>query len=290
MTNKILLLFLLSTMLSCSSSRKTYSNKTAEATNPVFDFILQKAEKEILICAHRSFHKTAPENSLQSVKDAIALGIDFIEIDVRTTIDDSLVIMHDNTIDRTTNGKGEVNMFTYAQLQQFNLKIEDSVTVHKIPVLNEVFSLLKGTSVIVNLDQKAVKTDRLHAYVRSAGMEHQVISYTGGWANTKKNIREDPLFAVLPMAKTKADIDLYNDRVLSPLIHLVDETFTTENMKTLKENGKISFVNTLWDEDDTFILGETAGMDSVISLRPSIIQTDYPELLKNYLKQKGLHN
>lgn len=61
--------------------------------------------KKVLVVAHRGDWRNAPENSLQAFQNCIAMGVDMIEIDLKMTKDNQLVIMHDNTIDRTTDGK-----------------------------------------------------------------------------------------------------------------------------------------------------------------------------------------
>lgn len=63
--------------------------------------------KKVLVVAHRGDWRNAPENSLQAFQNCIAMGVDMIEIDLKMTKDNQLVIMHDNTIDRTTDGKGK---------------------------------------------------------------------------------------------------------------------------------------------------------------------------------------
>lgn len=63
-----------------------------------------------------------PENSLPAIEHSVKAGVEMIELDARPTSDGVLVLMHDNTIDRTTNGSGAVGDFTYQQLQQFYLK------------------------------------------------------------------------------------------------------------------------------------------------------------------------
>ncbi len=64
--------------------------------------------KVFLICAHRGAHNDFPENSLASFKKAIELGIDIFELDIRATRDDSMIIMHDKSVYRTTGGHGYV--------------------------------------------------------------------------------------------------------------------------------------------------------------------------------------
>src|SRR5690625_7912765 len=62
----------------------------------------------ILVTAHRATHDSAPENSLTAIRHSIRDKIDIVEIDVKRTQDNQLVLMHDRTVDRTTTGSGEV--------------------------------------------------------------------------------------------------------------------------------------------------------------------------------------
>lgn len=281
--DRLLIGLVLVFLCSCVTEKKDVKS------NHIIRVIKDRVETEILVCAHRSYHKKYPENSLVSVEHAISAGIDFVELDVRTTKDDSLVIMHDATINRTTNGIGNVKDYTYGELQGFNLKIGDSITKHKIPLLHEILTKVKGTSLILNLDLKAVESNHLLKELRKTGMEHQVISYTGSREKTEQILFEDPIYAVMPLIKTNENLQFFTDSIPTMLVHFTNETFVPENVRVTKKNGQISFINTLWKEDVDFAKEKYATMDSVISLNPSIIQTDHPKLLIEYLKTKGLH-
>src|SRR5258708_9235592 len=69
-------------------------------------------DRRIAVIAHRGEHLNHTENTLAAFQAAIDLGADYFELDVRTTKDGKLVLMHDGTVDRTTNGKGEVANLT----------------------------------------------------------------------------------------------------------------------------------------------------------------------------------
>ena len=100
MSGKILLTVLVQVLfLNIASSQESARFKQI---NKAF---LSPDSKVILIASHRGTHNTFTENSMAAFKKGIELGIDVIEIDVRHTKDDSLVIMHDGSVDRTTNGK-----------------------------------------------------------------------------------------------------------------------------------------------------------------------------------------
>src|SRR5208282_3553146 len=74
---------------------------------PVFG-LAQAKPQHIMVIAHRGAHEGVPSNTLLSLKGGIDLGIDYVECDIRTTADNKLVIMHDGTVDGTTNGKGTI--------------------------------------------------------------------------------------------------------------------------------------------------------------------------------------
>ncbi|GMN11562.1 hypothetical protein MTsPCn9_25600 [Croceitalea sp. MTPC9] len=280
-------------LLSCVNKNGERKNETAidnaiTANNAITE-IAQRAKEGILICAHRSFHRDAPENSIESIKRAIGEGIDMVELDVRTTKDSVLVLMHDDSIDRTTTGSGKVSQYTFKELQQFNLKSGDSISNEKIPTLKDALDILKESRCIANLDLKAVDYEKLHKVLQSKNMQHKVISFIGKKEKVMEMVEIDSLYAILPLSKSEEDVLFYAENTTSILQHFTEESFTRELMELAKKNNQLVFINTLWDEDEDFREGNVASMDSIIAFRPAIIQTDYPKMLLGYLRQKKLH-
>lgn len=96
------------------------------------------------ICAHRGAMNTHPENTIPAFREAIRLGAHMIEFDVRLSKDGHLVIIHDSSIDRTTNGTGKVNSKTLEELQELDCgswKSEEYKGT-KIPTLEQVLSIM----------------------------------------------------------------------------------------------------------------------------------------------------
>lgn len=95
--------------------------------------------------AHRGFSGKYPENTMLAFKKAIEVGADGAELDVHFTKDHELVIIHDETIDRTTSGSGYVVDFTYDELSKFNAygNFKGKYEFQKIPTLREYFELVK---------------------------------------------------------------------------------------------------------------------------------------------------
>ena len=92
----------------------------------------------MLIIAHRGASGYEPENTLRSFRKAIGLKSDAIELDVQLTKDNKLVVIHDETVNRTTNGKGKVKDLTLRELRKL-----DAGKGEKVPTLEEVFNLVK---------------------------------------------------------------------------------------------------------------------------------------------------
>ena len=94
--------------------------------------------------AHRGAPAFIPENTIPSFLKAIELQADYLELDVHQTQDNHLVILHDKSIDRTTNGKGQVSELTLDQIKSFDagLWFDKKFLNHKIPTLAEVLDLL----------------------------------------------------------------------------------------------------------------------------------------------------
>ena len=96
------------------------------------------------IFAHRGSKGTHPENTLASFKEAVRVGSDGIELDVHLTKDGHLVVIHDETVDRTTNGTGEIRSLTLAEIKELDAGswFHNKYAGEKIPTLEEVLLLL----------------------------------------------------------------------------------------------------------------------------------------------------
>ena len=110
------------------------------------------------IFAHRGASAYAPENTLPAFEKAVDIGADGVELDIHLSRDGRLVVIHDEMLDRTTNGHGFVKDFTLAELK----KLDASKTMTssgfcnlRIPTLGEVYELLADTELLVNVEVKS---------------------------------------------------------------------------------------------------------------------------------------
>lgn len=122
------------------------------------------------IFAHRGASGTYPENTMKAFKEAEKSGCDGIELDVQRTKDGALVIIHDETVNRTTDGRGIVAEMTKKQIRSLDASYNKKkwFSQPKIPLLEEVFEWLLTNEMICNVE---LKNDK----VRYEGMEEEVL-------------------------------------------------------------------------------------------------------------------
>ena len=114
------------------------------------------------LIGHRGARFEAPENTLAGFRHAIELGLSAVEFDVRVTRDNELVVIHDATVDRTTDGTGEVSSFSLAELRELDARAEfsDWPEVCQIPTLSEVLDVVDGLpTVLIEIKQRVDHDD-----------------------------------------------------------------------------------------------------------------------------------
>lgn len=113
-------------------------------------------EKKIFVQAHRGASGYAPENTMASFKMALEMKADYLELDVHLTKDGHLVIMHDETVDRTTDGKGAIKDMTLAEIKKLDagIKYDKKFKGEKVPALEELLKTFAG-KVKFNIEIKA---------------------------------------------------------------------------------------------------------------------------------------
>jgi glycerophosphoryl diester phosphodiesterase len=133
------------------------------------------------IIAHRGASGHAPENTLAALERAVQLGATFVEVDVHLTRDARFVVIHDGTVDRTTNGHGAVHDFTLAELREFDagLWFDRQFSGQRIPTLEEVLEFSCLHDVVVYLEIK---------YDAAWGMHHALAAALHGSGSSARSI------------------------------------------------------------------------------------------------------
>src|SRR5580700_11688902 len=112
----------------------------------LFTILCAAQTRQIVAIAHRGEHLERPENTMPAFEEAIRVGADFIEVDVRTTADGKLVLSHDSSVNRCTNGTGEVRDMTFEQIEGLDAGVKSAPQFAgtRIPTFDEVLKLAHG--------------------------------------------------------------------------------------------------------------------------------------------------
>ena len=268
--------------------------------------LFSKGNKEILVAAHRGDWRNAPENSMQALLNSIEKGFDIMELDVKMTKDSQMVIMHDQTIDRSTNGRGKVSDYSLAEIQQFKLKNGlGRITPNHIPTLKEMMLAAKG-KIIINVDKGNDHLKEVFQILQETETLNQTIVNVGDnltfeYLKSHEVIpAEAYLMVVVNMKGTDAlpIIKSYLPNKKS-IIQPIFDTDTLKNLKMLPEIAKqqVLWLNSLWPSlngghDDDLAVEENKKKESwgwLVEKKPAILQSDRPAELILYLKKAGLH-
>jgi glycerophosphoryl diester phosphodiesterase len=278
----------------------------------------------VLVVAHRACHAPAPsrgvltsvpENSLAALERCIALGVDMVEIDVRRTQDGALVLMHDERVDRTTTGRGRVADLTLGEVQALRLKVGDEETQVSPPTLAAFLRVARGR-ILVNLDLKEGGP--------LAGQVAQVVHDLGAddWVlfKARADLGEAPI-ADQPLYKTLAFMPIVGGKAGKNADQLAAITATQASgaraipaveMDALKKGDFVAvraaahaarirlWTNTLAGKglkgvsdaagDRSALTDPGKAWGGLIAEGISVVQTDHPAALLDYLNEQGLRD
>jgi glycerophosphoryl diester phosphodiesterase len=189
-----------------------------------------------LLCGHRGARVHAPENTMASFERAAELGADLIELDVRLTSDGALAIIHDSTVDRTTNGSGRVADLTWAEIQALDagIRFSEAFAGQRVPSLQQVLEWARGR-VYLAVEVKVpapVPPDvlaRIAEVIRDGGMADQV---------TMHDIPQPDITAV---------------RQVDPAIQVMCDwgsTIRNDLPETIRRSSEIGGAAVIWDWHD----------------------------------------
>lgn len=240
---------------------------------------IKPAKHGVYVVAHRGAHESIPENTLAAYKKAIEIGVDFVEIDVRTTKDGDFVSMHNDDVDAYCQGavKGKVKDFTLAELKALDIgsRVGPQWKDERIPTFDEILDSCKDKCGIY-LDLKNAAVAPLVEKIKARGMEHDVL-----WYASPREIEE--LKTLCPECVEMPDpgpeknlmnlIDRLSPRVIASVWKFLTKTF----VDTCHAHGAIVIV----DE------GGPDCWEQALAWGTDGIQTDHPADLIAFLESKG---
>ena len=290
----------------CGQKEPQYANRAekilAEIHNP--------ESKYVVVACHRGDWRNYPENSIPAIESIIRMGADIMELDLKLTKDSVLVLSHDKTIDRCLTGKGNVSDYTLAELKAMRLKRAHGVATDslRIPTLKEALECCKDR-ICVNVDQGYEYYDLVLQITEELGVTDQILikgSYPAAAVAEKMASHEHNMMYMpicnLSKESGKKLFEEYQEKGIVPLAYEICwKKFSPEvqqTFDTIHKTGSKLWVNTIWgslcgylDDDKALDCGDPAKIyDQVMAFGPSFIQTDRPEQLLKYLRNKGLHD
>jgi glycerophosphoryl diester phosphodiesterase len=218
---------------------------------------------------HRGAKGHAPENTMIAFRKAIELDVDGIELDVHLTSDKHLVVIHDETVDRTTNGSGNVHTFTLDELK--SLRIDN---LYEIPMLSEVLDLIDKKT-FLNIELKGKNTAKpvanlIQRYIleKKWTYNHFIVS-SFDW-NVLQEVRSlNPNIAIGVLTETDIVLaigfaDFIKAKSIHPYFHLLTQEYST----LMQEKGFQVFPWTVNEQED---------IHKIKSLKVNGIISDFPD-------------
>ena len=283
-----------------------FSISAQTRTDKLLKNLHDNESKYIFVIAHRGDWRNAPENSLQSIEKAIAMKVDMIELDIQPTKDGNFICMHDETLDRTSTGKGPIKDYTTEELKKFVLRSGNGIkTRQPIPTLKEALNVCKGR-ILVNIDKGGTYIKEIMPIIQECGMEKQVI--IKGYSpveKVKKEYGSNESMLYMPIVnlwdkEAVATIQTFIKNFTPIAYELCFKDDANPNLKIIDEiakSGSRVWMNTLWDslcgghdDENALLESKDKHWGWMLKHKATMIQTDRPQELIHYLEEKGLRD
>lgn len=235
------------------------------------------------IIAHRGASGYAPENTMSSFRKALSMNADGIELDVHLTKDGHLVVCHDERVDRTTDGKGFIKELTLSEIRQLDAGswFNEQFKGERIPVLEEVFDLIKCKDILLNIELKSGPIfydgieNQVIDMIRKYKMEERTIvsSFNHYSLIEIKKINRKIKTGILYMAGV-VDPWIYAKRIEANAIHPLFYNINQRFIKGCRENGLTVTPFTV-NEEEYMIAMIISGVSGFI--------TNYPDKAKRII-------
>lgn len=267
----------------------------------------------VWVAAHRADYVFAPENSIPALENAIRFGADIIETDVRLTKDGRIIMMHDYTVDRMTNGTGRVSELTLEEIKKLYLKTNwGQSTKFQVPTLEEYIRVAKGKVLLyldkVGYDLPGHEEGHLVKELLKVLRKNEMLDgavFVLDWPYEKaRRIFGDDLEKVkyCPVIDDKIpDLEMYVDEYINKLSPFAFqfrfkslETNTYRLLPKVLSSGSKAFVAATWNEhtaghsdEVSIFVRPSAGWGWLISQGFRILETNYTRDLIRYLESEN---
>lgn len=305
---RIFFVLLAVALAACTS--QTDQTKYANRAEKILAEMHDPASDYVIVISHRGDWRNYPENSIPAIESVIRMGVDIVEIDLKMTKDSVLVLSHDKSIDRMLNGKGLVSDFTLDSLKTFRLKRAHNVATDslRITTLEEALTVCKDR-IVVNLDHAWDYYDAAIAVAEKVGVVDQILmkgkkplkTVEDKLSTHENNFMYMPIIDINKPAGQKLFAEYKELGVGTQLAYEVcwnKMTPEVENcMKDIIAGGSKVWANSIWgslcgylDDDAAYEFGPENYYGKLVDMGVTMIQTDRPEFIIEYLRSRGLHD
>lgn len=245
-------------MYSCTTRLHTINTRTAADLK---DFFTYTEDRLPLVSAHRGGpRKGFPENCMATFENTLAHTPALLEIDPRYTKDSVIVLMHDETLDRTTNGHGKVSDYTWEELKKLRLKdTEGNLTAYGIPTLDEALQWAKGKTILV-IDAKDVPIEARARKIIENKAEANAILISYSIADTEKCYQMSKDIVMEVMMGTMESVDAFDRsgvpwrNVVAFISHQLPES--SEVFEAVHQRGAMCILGSYRHYDRQYMAGE----------------------------------
>lgn len=270
----------------------TENTKPAAANKEEQHLQLPQSDKAYpWIASHRGQWRTAPENSIEAVTTAMNDGAEIVEIDVRRTSDGHLVLMHDEIVDRTTNGTGKVSDLTLAEIKELRLQEglgngPASLTDHQVPTFGEVLEAIDGENVLLNLDKGWDVREQMYQELAARDMVNYGLfkgAPTAVEANKFMAAHPDALYMHVVNDAQAGDFEQFTTHMPVAFELVFDNPNDVQAQQEYWDKvDAVSdiWTNTMWSSladgntDEAALRGSTKGWQAMVDRGADLLQTD----------------
>jgi glycerophosphoryl diester phosphodiesterase len=246
--------------------------------------LAQARSQHIAVIGHRGAHEDAPSNTLLSLKAAIDLGIDYVECDIRTSADNKLVIMHNDTVDATTNGQGKIHEMTLKEIRKLDagVKMGPQFAGTKVPTLDEMLKMARG-KIGVYADTKDASPEALLAALKKHDMLSHTVIYGYHLSFFEGVVKLNRDVWIMPEAKDETILQSLLHQFQLKVVAFDAGDFKEPMIGMAKQAGAKIYVDRLGKADNP------ESWQAAINQGADGIQTDHPAELLRYLRDHGYH-
>ena len=234
------------------------------------------------VVCHRGINKLAPENTMKAARLVFEQGFDWLELDVQQTADNQLVVIHDDTLERTTNGKGLVSAKTLADLRLLDAGewMSRRHAGEQIPTLTDMIDLAKSFNKQIYIELKKADPRLVLDLVRAKDFLDQCFFWSFDWPKIEALRAMEPDANIMVRTQDHPSIEALFDVTAPDIVEITINEANQDKIDQIRARGAKAMI--------CYMGEEIAVMERIHSLAPDMVNLDNPHVWKEILHCKHL--